>query len=109
MQKTLKTIWEFILPFIRNKYILSFVVFAVWISFFDTYDIIDRIKDVSYLRELEEERDFFKEEIVKYRRQIEELDENQESLEKFAREQHLMKAQNEDIYIILEEEQETVF
>ncbi len=104
MQKTLKTIWDYIKPVVRNKYILSFLVFAVWIGFFDTYDLIDRIKDVSKLRELQTERDFFQEEIDKYRRQIQELDQDKESLEKFAREQHLMKASNEDIYIILEEE-----
>jgi cell division protein FtsB len=57
---------------------------------------------VNTLHELEAERDFFKEEIKKYRTQIYELDHDKESLEKFAREQHLMKKENEDIFIILD-------
>ncbi|MEA1873826.1 MAG: septum formation initiator family protein [Bacteroidota bacterium] len=83
---------------------MSFFIFAIWISFFDTYHLIDRIKSVNTLHELETERDFFKEEIIKYRRQIYELDHDKESLEKFAREQHLMKKENEDVYIILDAE-----
>ncbi len=104
MRNFLQNIWENIRPFVRNKYILSFLIFAVWISFFDTYHLIERIKNVNNLHEVENERDFFKEEITKYRRQIYELDHNKESLEKFAREQHLMKKENEDVFIILDAE-----
>lgn len=104
MRHFLQNIWRQIRPFVRNRYILSFFIFAIWISFFDTYHLIDRIKSVNTLHELETERDFFKEEIIKYRRQIYELDHDKESLEKFAREQHLMKKENEDVYIILDAE-----
>jgi cell division protein FtsB len=57
------------------------------------------------LKALQTERDFFKEEIQKYRQQIDELESSQENLEKFAREQHLMKSENEDDYIILDSNQ----
>ena len=102
MRRLIQNIWGQIRPFVRNRFILSFLIFAVWISFFDTYHLIDRIRSVNALHELEAERDFFQEEIIKYRRQIYELDHNKESLEKFAREQHLMKKENEDIFIILD-------
>jgi cell division protein DivIC len=104
MPEILKKIWLFIRPVVRNKYILTFIIFTVWITFFDTYNLVDRIKNVGTLRELQAERDFFKEEIIIYRQQIEELDKSLESLEKFAREQHLMKRESEDLYIIIEED-----
>ncbi|MDA3911141.1 MAG: septum formation initiator family protein [Bacteroidales bacterium] len=104
MRHFLHNIWKQIRPYVRNKYILSFLIFTIWISFFDTYHLIDRVRSVNALHELEAERDFFKEEITKYRRQLNELDHNKESLEKFAREQHLMKKENEDVFIILDAE-----
>jgi cell division protein FtsB len=101
----LKNIWSFTRSVVRNKYILSLLVFAIWISFFGTYNLYDRIHDVSNLKALQTERDFFKEEIQKYRQQIDELESSQENLEKFAREQHLMKSKNGNIrmnfYLIL--------
>lgn len=97
-------IWRYTRPIVRNKYIVTILAFVIWITFFDTYHLIDRIKDVTYLKELQAERDFFKHEIERYRTQINELRSDRENLEKFAREQHLMKRKNEDIFIILESE-----
>ncbi len=96
-------IWYFAFPFIRNKYIFTLILFVAWISLFDTYHLIDRVKNVTHLKELQQERDFFKGEIERYRRQISELDSDKESLEKFAREYHLMKSPKEDVYIIIDE------
>jgi cell division protein FtsB len=56
------------------------------------------------LRELQKERNFFEEEIQNYRKQIRQLESSPEMLEKFAREQHLMKAKDEDVFIILDED-----
>jgi cell division protein FtsB len=100
----IKRIWAFILPVVRNKYILSLLVFILWTGIFDSYNLIDRVKDVNRLRELQKERNFFEEEIQNYRKQIRQLESSPEMLEKFAREQHLMKAKDEDVFIILDED-----
>ena len=42
--------------------------------------------------------------IKKDKNRIHELKTNRDNLEKFAREQYLMKKKNEDIFIIIEEE-----
>ncbi|MFP4664762.1 MAG: FtsB family cell division protein [Bacteroidales bacterium] len=100
----LQRIWKFIKPVVRNKYILSLLVFVLWVGIFDSYNLVNRIQDVNKLRELQEERNFFQEEIRKYRKQMQQLDSSTEMLEKFAREQHLMKAPNEDVFIIMDKE-----
>ncbi len=100
----IQRIWNVIKPVVRNKYILTLLAFLLWIGIFDTYNIIDRVKDVNRLKSLQEERDFFRKEIKNYRTQLEQLNASPEMLEKFAREQHLMKAPYEDVFIIVDED-----
>ena len=51
------------------------------------------------IEELENEKDYYRKEIVKDNKAIKEL-KKEEGLEKFAREAYYMKRENEDIYII---------
>jgi cell division protein FtsB len=86
----------------KNKYLLTVIGLAVWIIFFDKNDLkteIDLRKDV---KQLEEERDYFANEINKITTDINELYTNPKTLEKFAREKYLMKRDNEDIFVIVE-------
>ncbi len=86
----------------RNKYILTLVLFFLWLLFFDNNNLIDRIKQLKDLRQLEQDREYYLERIEKDTRRLNELKTNRENLEKFAREQYLMKRPNEDIFIITE-------
>jgi len=53
---------------------------------------------------MEKQKEYYLEEIEKNQQEIESLTTDTTSLEKYAREKHLMKKDNEDIYIIIEEE-----
>jgi cell division protein DivIC len=84
---------------LSNKYLLITIIFLIWMLFFD---------GSSYLlhRELNQERDklkgnrdYFKNEISKDNAQILQLKDSA-GLERFAREEYLMKKDNEEIYII---------
>jgi len=86
----------------RNKYILTLVLFFLWLLFFDNNNLIDRIKQLKDLHQLEQDRKYYLERIEKDTRRLNELKTNRENLEKFAREQYLMKRPNEDIFIITE-------
>lgn len=66
-----------------------------WISMWETKRNIQR---------LENERDYYIQKIQDDRRKINELQTNNENLEKFAREQYLMKKPNEEIFIVDEED-----
>ena len=58
------------------------------------------------LRQLEKDRDYYKERIEEDRRKLNELKTSSDNLEKFAREQYFMKKDDEDIYIIVNEDGE---
>ena len=70
--------------------------------FFDTYNLIDRSRNLKELKKLKIEKVFFQDELSLYKRQLSELFSDKENLEKFAREQYLMKKDNEDIFVVLE-------
>lgn len=52
---------------------------------------------------LTEQKEYYQKTIEDDNRKIQELLSNRDNLEKFAREQYLMKNSNEDIYIIVDE------
>ena len=74
--------------------------------FFDNHNIINQYRLNRTLNELEMERDYYLTEIEKDRRATFELMTDTVTLEKFGREQYLMKRDNEDIYLIVEEDEE---
>ena len=85
---------------LRNKYFLTGVVFILWLAFFDKNNLVDLFGEVNKIRSYHTEKAYYEEKIASDREKIKELRTNKENLEKFAREQYLMKKQNEDIFII---------
>ncbi len=92
--------------FLKNKYIITLIVFGVWVGFFDQNNLWDRGKLSSRIKQLEKQKNHYEVEIEQNQRKLKEIDESPESLEKFAREQYLMKKKNEDIFVIVEEDKE---
>ena len=86
-----------------NKYTFVTLVFVNWIVLFDKYSFIDRLQLRSKINQLENEQKYYREKIEEDKRKKEELLGNRDNLEKFAREQYLMKKENEDIFIIVKE------
>ena len=87
------------LKWITNRFVLVTLFFAVWLLFFDTYAFIDHKEINEEIEKLEENRDYYKEEILKDEQAIKKLH-RLETVEKYAREKYYMKRENEDIYII---------
>jgi cell division protein FtsB len=91
---------------LKNKYLLTLIALTVWVVFFDKNDLrtqIDLRKDV---KKLEEERNYYAKEISTITADIRDLYTNPKTLEKFAREKYLMKRDNEDIFVLVEEHKE---
>lgn len=88
---------------VRNKYVLTALIFFLWLLVFDQNNLSERRKINLEYRELMDEKEYYLNKIEEDRNRIEELKTNDENLEKFAREQYLMKKENEDIFIIVEE------
>jgi cell division protein DivIC len=92
-----------ILKNVANKYLIAFAVFVVWVMFFDENNLKKHRQNLSDLAQLEAQVDFYKHKIEADKRKLYELQTNDENLEKFAREQFLMKKANDDIFLIVEE------
>jgi cell division protein DivIC len=88
--------------FLRNKFVLTSVVFVLWMTFFDQNNLLERRKSTREFRQLSEEKAYYLKKIEEDRKRIRELKTNNDNLEKFAREQYLMKKDNEDIFIIVD-------
>lgn len=95
-----------ILYFAKNKFVIASVAFLIWMLFFDSNDFSSQLRYRAQRENLEVEKVFYKEEIEKIEKQLEELNSNPQMLEKFARERYLMKKANEDLYIIVEQDQQ---
>ena len=85
---------------IRNKYLITFILFSVWLIVFDQNNLIDRFKTRKYLSKLVQDTSHFHENIIKDKEIIYQLETNTDNLEKFAREKYMMKADDEDVFII---------
>src|ERR1035437_3959619 len=75
----------------RNKYVLTIIIFFVWVLLLDSNNLITRYKEMKELNKLKVDREYY----------IKRIDEDKQNLEKFAREQYRMKKPDEDLYIIL--------
>ena len=71
--------------------------------FFDRYNLIYRVKTINELKNVNDQKEYYQDEIEKDKQSIIELTTDTLSLEKFAREKYLMKRENEDIYLIIQE------
>lgn len=92
-----------ILELIRNKYFLSVAAFVVWMMFFDRNDIIAQYEYRSEVNKLQEEKDFYVKQIDQVKKDLNELNSDLGTAEKFAREKYFMKKDNEDVFVIVKE------
>ncbi len=90
----------------RNFYFLVSFAFLVWMLFFDANDFVTQFQTSQKLSILEAERDYYLVKIDEVQKDRKELMSNPELLEKFAREKYLMKKPTEDLYLILEKDEE---
>ena len=85
----------------RNKYILTAIIFIIWLTLFDSNNLIARYKALRELHKLKKDKEYFTNRIETDRKKLHELKTDNKNLEKFAREQYRMKKPDEDLYIIL--------
>ena len=85
----------------RNRYFLTAIIFIIWLTLFDSNNLITRYKALRELHKLKKDKEYFTDRIETDRKKLHELKTDNENLEKFAREQYRMKKPDEDLYIIL--------
>jgi hypothetical protein len=87
---------------LRNKYLILFLFFILWIMFLDDYNLINQSKIKNTVDDLKNQREFYIREIKSDSIELYLLQNDTAEQEKFAREKFLMKKENEDIFIIRE-------
>ena len=83
-----------------NKYFIVGAVFLVWICFFDTNNVGQMFRARADIRSQQRQIEFYKREISKMDRKLDQLQSQRDSLEKFAREEYLYHLDGEDLYVL---------
>jgi len=90
----------------KNRYVITVLIFLVWIIVLDPNNLISRVREIRNLNRLEREKEYYLGRIEEDRRKLNELRTSNENLEKYAREQYRMKRPDEDLFIIVTPEEE---
>jgi cell division protein DivIC len=89
---------------LKNKYLLSIAGFITWMLFFDERDIFTVNHHRGELKELEQSRQYYTQQIKQEKEELEKLRYNPATLEKYAREQYYMKKDGEDLFLVPEKQ-----
>ena len=91
---------------LRNKYLILFLFFILWVIFIDDYYLIKQSKIKNTVDDLKSQKEFYIAEIKSDSTELYMLQNDPAEQEKFAREKFLMKKESEDIFIMREKKNE---
>ena len=83
-----------------NKYVIATLIFAALVVFIDQNNVFEQSKNYRKLRKVRKEAEYYDAEIEKEKQTLDGLKNDTAALEKVAREQHLMKRDDEVIYVL---------
>jgi cell division protein DivIC len=88
---------------IKNKYFLTLIGFAVWMLFVDDRDVFTTyFTQRQELKIIQKNKLYFESEIATTLLEIKQLKNNPATIEQYAREKYFMKKPNEDLFIVVE-------
>ncbi|MEO6314947.1 MAG: septum formation initiator family protein [Chitinophagaceae bacterium] len=95
------TVLHYLPSWLKNKYLLTLVGFAVWMLFFDDRDIFVTVfKQRKELSDLRTSKNYYEAKIAGTKKELDQLKINVFTIEKYAREKYLMKRDNEDLFVV---------
>ncbi len=104
--KKLIAVWVLLKSFKPLKYIIVIVLAILLIGFLDENSIWSHLRNKEHMGELKSEIEQLNQEHARNQEQIKLLDKDPKAIEKIARERYFMKADDEDIYVLKEGEDE---
>ena len=93
-----------IVKILKNKWIVTSILFVIWIVFFDENSIVSHQKNKRRLFELKQQEEYYKERIEADKQKLVDIEAGEEKLEKFARGQYFMSKPDEDVFVIVEKD-----
>jgi len=85
---------------LNNRYVYATLAFLGVILFIDQFNVFEQRKLRRILKDDKEQVEFYKKEIEESKKLLEALENDTVTMEKVAREQYMMKRDNEVIYLI---------
>ncbi len=89
-----------ILRKLNNRYVYATLAFLVVILFIDQFNLFEQIRLHRSLKDQKQQIEYYQEEISQNKQYLEALQNDTATMEQVAREQYLMKRDNEVIYLI---------
>ncbi len=96
----LRILWKKLPAPLRNKYILSGLLFFVLLIFLDRHDLITQMKLHQAIKRLERDKAYYEQKTQQAEQDRKNMDANKEQ---FAREKYNMHRADEDVFIIQNE------
>lgn len=88
-----------IFPVVTNRYFMVTIVFIVWMLFFDQRDFFQQRERSEELKKVEAAKKYYQDEIDKTKKQLNSIQNNPASVEKYARERYLLRREGEEVYL----------
>lgn len=101
MDDVIKAYWNKLPVPLRNKYFITAVIFIGFMVFVDRHDVLTNFRLQKTVNKLELDKLFYKEQIEVAKQERLDMEVNKE---RFARESYFMQRNNEDVFIITEED-----
>ena len=89
-----------ILRKLNNRYVYTIIVFLVVFLFIDQFNLFEQIRLRRTLKSQKKQIEFYQKEISESQQLLDALQNDNATMEKVARENYLMKRDNEVIYLI---------
>lgn len=98
-------VWmRFRLPaLLKNKYFIAVGVFAMLMLFFDKNDLFTQRARTRELKALEKSKAYYQSSNEALKSELDQLKNDPATIEKYARENYLMKRENEEVFVIPED------
>lgn len=107
--KVLTSIKAYVLRMWRSvyfKYAVVCIVGILLVGFLDDNSLCNHFKNLQHIEELSREKEKYNADYQRDQAQIKELNKNPKAMEKIARERYYMKADDEDIFVLSDDERE---
>lgn len=96
----IKKLYALLAGYFTKLQLLAILAIAVYVFLLSESNIFARWQYDSDIRELNSQIEYYKQQSESDQQKLKELEADKDQIEKFARENYLMKKSNEDIYII---------
>jgi cell division protein FtsB len=90
------------------KYLLVCIIGVLVVGFLDDNSVLAHLNNKQRIQELEDEIEYYEGVNNENKERIRQLDENPKAMEKIARERYFMKADDEDIFVLSDDEEQSM-